>query len=186
MSNSPVSVNMRRAKISDLHGIVQVVENVFSQEFDFGAGFDSVECRILFENALKDKNEFVVVAECEHRVIGFIHYVNKPPTNGFIALEMIGVHRDFQGKGIGHKLIVRGDNLVACYFIKDRGVPNLATICLSTGKDNPAGQGLYLKSGYKHVGNIPGLIGEGNEELVMLKKLGNVQYRKNLWNKPRA
>ncbi len=96
---------------------------------------------------------------------------------------MIGVKKGLQGTGIGTPLLTEGDDIAVRYIRDECGVPNLATIYLSTSADNPVGQRVYLKCGYKHVGDIPGLVGEGNLELVMLKKVSDVKYRKDLWNK---
>lgn len=167
---------------TDLEGIVQVVEETFPQDFSYGIGFDKEKCENLFRGAIKDPNEFVVVAKSGEEVIGFAYYINKPPTNGTVLLEMIGIRKDFQGKKIGLKLITEADELVVKYLKEECGIQNLATIHLTTSKDNPAGQKLYLKAGYSHVGDIPGFVGEGNCELVMLKKVADVKYRQGLWN----
>ncbi len=175
---------VRRALLTDIEGILDVVSETFSQDFDFGNGFDRERCQRFFRLALDDPNELVIVATGhDRRILGFIHYENKPPTNGTVYLNMIGVRKDCQGLGIGTILLREGDNIAVRYICDECGVPNLATIYLSTSRDNPVGQRLYLKCGYRHVGDIPGLVGEGNTELVMLKKVADVRYRQNLWNR---
>lgn len=180
------TLHIRRAVLADVPGIVNVVTTTFPQDFERNGHFDTMMCSEFFIRAIEDPHEFVVVGTLDEKIAGFVYYVNKPPTNGTIALEMIGVYRDFQGRGWGRKLLTEGDALAVQYFNEQCGIPNIATIHLTTSEDNPAGQNLYMKAGYRHVGNIPGLVGEGNVELVMLKKVGKVEYRKNLWNKPRT
>lgn len=175
------NVIFRRAENRDIAGIAEVVRTTFPQDFDFGKGFDSDACRLMFMRAVDDPNELVCVVQNGKKVVGFVYYINKPPTNGTIILEMIGVRKEFQGKGIGRRLLKWADEEAIRYFRDECGVPNLATIHLTTSADNPVGQNLYLSAGYEHVGDIPGLVGEGNKELVMLKKVGKVKYRKGLW-----
>lgn len=175
------NIIVARATAQNLEGIVEVVYNTFPQDFNFGKGFNPEACNSMFARAIKDPNELVCVALKDGEVIGFTYYINKPPTNGTIILEMIGVQKDFQGKGIGIKLITGADEEAVHYFRDECGVPNLATIHLTTSADNPVGQKLYLEAGYEHVGDIPGMVGTGNVEFVMLKKIGYVNYRKGLW-----
>ncbi len=182
---------VRKAKKSDLPEIVAIAENAFPQDFDFGEGFDAHKCEKMFRNALADPNEFITVIEvCIHdrnthddimAVVGFAYYVNKPPTNGTVTLEMLGVQETLRDHGLGFMLLDESDRLVVRYIKTKCEVPNLATIHLTVSKDNPAGQRLYIKAGYKHAGDIPGLVGEGNTELVMLKTVDAVRYRTGLW-----
>lgn len=178
-----MDVVIREATTADLPGITEVAESCFPQDFDFGQGFDRDEAYRLFQGAITDSNEYVCVAVCADGVVGFAYYINKPPTNGTVILEMIGVKKSVQGQGIGITLITEADRMLEHYIRQVRGFRNLATINLSTSSDNPVGQRLYLKAGYRHVGNFPGFVGEGNTELLMLKTLGNVKYRDNLWAK---
>ncbi|MEK7629879.1 MAG: GNAT family N-acetyltransferase [Patescibacteria group bacterium] len=178
-------IQIRLAIRGDERGIIDVVEGTFPQDFNYGKGFDREKCRRFFRTALNDENEIVIVAKQGDKIIGFIHYENKPPTNGTVYLNMIGISKNMQGQGIGIKLLIKGDKLAVRYIKEVCGIPNLATIYLSTSKDNPVGQRLYLKAGYIHVGNIPGLVGKGNIELVMLKKVGDVKYKTGLWAKKR-
>lgn len=180
------SIIVRKAVLNDVVGIAEVARTSFPHDFDFGKGFSDKECRYMFKRAIEDKNELVCIALKGEKVVGFAYYINKPPTNGTIILEMIGVRKDLQEKGIGLKLITEGDKEAVRYFRDECEVANLATIHLTASADNPVGQRLYLDAGYEHVGDIPGMVGTGNNELVMLKKVGNVDYRKNLWNKERS
>ena len=180
------NLHISRAILADVPGIVQVVTTTFPQDFERNGQLDIEMCFEFFTQAIKDPNEFVVVGKLDEEVVGFVYYVNKPPSNGTVLLDMIGVRKDLQGKGIGTKLICEADDLVVKYIRDVCGITNLATINLSTGFDNPAGQGLYAKADYELRGTMIGFIGKGNVELVMIKDVGNIAYRKNLWNKVRT
>lgn len=167
---------VRKACLADVNEITDVISETFPQDFNYGNGFNRKECLDMLVEAITDKNEMIIIAEVEGKSVGFIHYENKPPTNGTIYLNMIGVRKDFQGKGIGAQLLREGDELALRYFRENCGVKNIATIWLSTSNDNPVGQELYLKNGYVHRGNIIDMVGEGNTELVMVKKVSDVKY----------
>ncbi len=176
-------LRISRATLGDIPGIVEVVTTTFPQDFERNGQFDVAMCSDFFIQATEDPNEFVVIGKLGEEVVGFVYYVNKPPSNGTVLLDMIGVRKDIQGKGIGTKLICEADDLIVKYIRDVCGITNLATINLSTGFDNPAGQGLYTKAGYELRGTMVGFIGKGNVELVMIKDVGDIPYRKNLWNK---
>ncbi len=169
---------VRHAIKADLAGIVDVIRSTFPQDFDFGCGFSQTDCETLFSRAICDPFEFVAVLDSDKfGIIGFVYYVNKPPTNGTIILEMIGVKKEFQGRGFGARLLREADELVIANFANCR----IATIHLTTGADNTAGQTLYLGVGYQPAGTIVGFVGDGNVEIFMLKKVSDVSYRQGLW-----
>lgn len=88
---------LRRCEISDF---IEVVRRTFPHDFEVNGEFNKELCLQMFRFAVIDTFEFVIVAKTNHRIIGFVFYQNKPPTNGEIYLNMIGVHPDFQGQGI--------------------------------------------------------------------------------------
>lgn len=159
------------ASEDDVEGIATVAEDVFPQDFQSYGEFDLILCQVMFFLAINDPNEFLFVAKIKQKVVGFAYYINKPPRNGTVILEMIGVLKNFQDQSIGTKLLSEADKQLVKhlnFFYPDF---NLVTIHLTTSKDNPVGQRLYLKCGYKPVAEIPGFVGKGNIEIVMLKKV---------------
>ncbi|TSD02443.1 MAG: hypothetical protein Athens071424_89 [Parcubacteria group bacterium Athens0714_24] len=171
-----MQIQVRFGNIGDIEGIIAVAAETFPQDFNFGRGFSREQCQDFFLRALDDPNEFVVVVVRDDEVLGFIHYENKPPTNGTVYLNMIGVRKDVQGQGVGTVLLQQGDAFVVDHLRNRLGISNLATIWLSTSADNPVGQQLYLKCGYECCGEIRGMVGEGNIELAMVKKIADVKY----------
>ncbi|PIR94158.1 hypothetical protein COT97_02945 [Candidatus Falkowbacteria bacterium CG10_big_fil_rev_8_21_14_0_10_39_11] len=181
-----MKIIVRLAEMKDLLQIVGVVREVFFHDCCFDEEFNVHEAEYLFSRAIEDKNELLAVATIIdgdiEKIVGFVFYQNKPPTNGEIYLNMIGVARAYQGLGIGLRLLIEGDNLAVKYF-RDVRRCRIATIHLSTSKDNPVGQKLYLKGGYEVRGEIIGMVGAGNVEVQMIKDIDHsVQYRQGLWN----
>jgi len=161
------------ASHNDLGSLVEVIKSTFPHDFELEGKFSYELCRDLFTRAIEDPNEMIYVAKQDKDVVGFCYYINKPPTNGTVILEMMGVRKDLQRKGIGKKLLTEADNKIVQY-IQKIGINNLATIHLTVSEDNEVARKLYDKCGYIHVGDIPGFVGEGNKELVMLKKVSDI------------
>lgn len=177
-------VFIKRANLLELSQIVEIAQETFPQDFQFNGEFSREECRNLFENALSDSNEALYVAAQNHHVLAFAYYINKPPTNGTVILEMMGVRPNLQGVGIGTKLATKSaDELVQ--DLHEQGISNIATVYLTVSSDNLVAQRAYEKAGYQKTGEISGLVGEGGSEIIMIKKVGNVKYRQGIWTKPK-
>ena len=176
------NIVIRRANGKDLSQIVEVAKQTFPQDFQFNGEFSEKECEYQFDNALMDHNEAVYVAAQDTHVLGFAYYINKPPTNGTVILEMMGVRKTAQGKGIGTKLTAESaDQLVQ--NLHEQGI--IATIYLTVSSDNLVAQKAYEKVGYERIAEVPGLVGQGGSEVIMIKRVGNVRYRQGIWTKPK-
>lgn len=182
MKANPLNITFVRANQDDISDVVEVVRRTFPHDFEREGEFDSAWCGLMFVSAITDQFELLFVAKIEERVIGFVFYQNKPPTNGEIYLNMIGIHPDFQGRGVGLQLILAADQEALRYFRDELGC-RIATIHLSTSADNPLAQRLYRKAGYEERGKIIGMVGSGNVEIQMVKDVDNVGYREGLWVK---
>lgn len=174
-------MKVRKAELSDLKEILDIVKGTFPQDFFYEGGFNKGKCAEFFMKSLTDPNEFVYIClEDGGKVCAFAYYVNKPPTNGTVILEMQGVSKKFRYKGIGTRLLEESDKLVV-EDIKSQGIENLATIHLTVSQNNLVAQKLYENVWYKPVGTIPGFVGNGNNEIVMLKVVNDINYRRDLW-----
>ncbi len=173
-------LKIKNLEEEDLEGLVEVISTTFPQDFDYGEGFSEEACYKFFERSLQDPNEKVYTAILNNKTVGFVYYINKPPTNGTILLEMMGVRKNYRRQGIGKRLLNFSDEKVVEDF-KKKGINNIATIHLTTSEDNLAAQSLYLQCDYKKEGRIKELVGKGNTEIVMVKKVSDTAYRKDLW-----
>jgi len=97
--------------------------------------------------------------------------MNHPPNNGTAILEMFAVRKDMQRQGIGSRLIAEASDL----FVKSQkqqGI-NLRTLYLTTNLSNKSAQTIYGRAGYKIAGEIEGFVGDGNTEVIMIKKVND-------------
>ncbi len=162
---------IREANEGDIAGIATVLDGTLGQDFRFGEHGFKEEVDYLFSRAIEDRNETVYVAQYGKKIVGFAYFINKPPANGTAILEMFAVHKDLHGQGIGSKLIKdASDRFIAQE--KARGV-NLRTIHLTTGDYNKGAQRIYNQAGFFKVSEIPGFVGQGNVEFVMLRNVND-------------
>ena len=170
---------IEKAVNADLEEIITVIEETFPQDFQFEGEFSYIQCATFLLEATNDKNEQLYVGKIEEEVVGFVYYINKPPTNGTVIVEMMGIKKEFQNQGYGTQLLRRcDDQLVA--ELKGKGI-EIATIHLTVSSDNLAAQKAYQRTGYDKVAEIPGFVGEGNIEYLMLKKVSGMKYKSGLW-----
>ncbi|MBT8417021.1 MAG: GNAT family N-acetyltransferase, partial [Silicimonas sp.] len=119
-----------------------VLERVRPGTFD-----NPVEMTHVFEFLATRVNEIVVALD-RGEVIGFASgtvLMHPDKTRAFFINE-VGVHEDYQRRGIATRLIHR-----ICELARDRGAEN---IWLATEKDNAAARGLYRSLGAKETGGI--------------------------------
>ena len=155
----------------DISGIAKVLEDTLGQDFRFGKNSFEYEVHYLFSRAIEDRNEQVYVAKQEGEILGFAYFINKPPANGTAILEMLAVRKDKQKQGIGSKLI-RVSSEMYVEQERNRGI-KLRTLHLTTNANNENAQKIYRTAGYMPTGEIEGFVGEGNVEIVMLKRVSS-------------
>lgn len=78
--------------------------------------------------------------------------------NGEFYIDALGVNPNYQGKGIGSKLLQ--------YLIQEYLTQKHQTLGLLVDKDNPSAKKLYLKLGFKAVGQKT-LVGKNLEHLQL-------------------
>jgi len=108
---------VRRAALDDVKGIVKVhtAEGGLSglsvgERYLYGGPWMSVETCSIHINALLLENQLPLVAELEGRIVGEAEvFLSEEPINGeprrIAHLDVIEVHPDFRGRGIGRGLI---------------------------------------------------------------------------------
>ncbi|MCX7845216.1 MAG: ribosomal protein S18-alanine N-acetyltransferase [Dictyoglomaceae bacterium] len=123
--------------------------------------FSSPWSRESFEKEiLSNKIAYYFIAEKENRIVGYI---------GFwqifreAQITTIAVHPDFRGKGIGEALLD--------YVIELCRKNSIEEIVLEVRISNTIAQNLYFKKGFKKVGIRKWYYRDGEDALVMIKKL---------------
>ena len=164
-------INVVEAEVEDIPGIVKVLNSTLKQDFVYGSASFEQNVEYSFSRSIARKHEPIYVAKENEEVVGFSWFMNHPPNNGTTILEMFAVRKDKQRQGIGSYLIAKSSGL----FVesqKQLGI-NLRTLHLTTNLSNRGAQNIYTKAGYEVAGEIKGFVGDGNVEVVMVKKVSN-------------
>ncbi|MCS7202749.1 MAG: ribosomal protein S18-alanine N-acetyltransferase [Dictyoglomus sp.] len=144
-------INIRNMTEKDIDEVYEINRLSFSSPWSK----ESFE-REIFSN--KIANYFV--AEKENKIVGYI---------GFwqifreAQITTIAVHPDFRGKGIGEALLD--------YVIDLCRKNSIEAIVLEVRVSNTIAQNLYLKKGFKKIGIRKWYYRDGEDAMVMVKKL---------------
>lgn len=102
-----------------------------------------------------------------NELAGFLVYGRTPLTEYSWDIYWLIVHRDFQRKGIGRKLIERAE---VCIVAKS---PNaVVRVETSTKKEYSAAHGLYKRARFQEIGKLPNFYADGDDLIIFYKELG--------------
>lgn len=138
-------MNIRKANNDDLNEIVRLLsdDKLGSKREDYKIPLPT-EYLDAFKEIEEDKNQFLIVAEDENKIIGtlqlsFIQYLTYK--GGIRAqIEGVRVSNEIRGKGIGRKMVEYAINIA-----KDR---NAHLIQLTTDKKRPEALEFYKSLGF--------------------------------------
>ncbi len=114
-----------------------------------------------FEKAFNEKAS-ILVAVFANRTVGFCWYHPKGAFNRSGYIQLIGVDPDCKGQGIGKRLMLAAEEIVA--LVSD-------DMFLTVSDFNTSAQAFYQKLGYDFVGEIPNYVQPNITEKIMRKKL---------------
>jgi PhnO protein len=98
---------------------------------------------VRFERMNKDKNYKTFVALFENKVVGFITVVQTMALEyeiGYLKINGLAVREDFQGRGIGTKLLKHAEN-----YALEKG---LSRLILNSGFQRTKAHGFYESKGF--------------------------------------
>ena len=172
-------IEIRKAKISDLSGIIEVAESAFEHEYN-KENLDLI--KKLFLEKITSRFKDIYVSVDNEKVVGYAIY-GPILLTGTFELYQIGVKKEQREKGIGTWLLKESLQRYS-NSLKELGI-DLYACYLTTSSDNPAGQKLYEKAGFKHTGEIrDSFIGKGNVEIIMASFFSDRKYPEGkLWDK---
>ncbi|MDQ6469169.1 N-acetyltransferase [Flavobacterium sp. LHD-80] len=106
-----MKIKLRQEKKDDFESVFQLIEKAFEKE-----EYSDHKEQFLVENLRKSEAfipELSIVAEVENKIVGHILFTkleikNETQTFPSLALAPVSVLPEFQGKGIGSKLILHG------------------------------------------------------------------------------
>ena len=147
-----MSVNLRRAKKSDLKEILKIEKESFKEPWSM-EGF-------LYELSLPEEIGMSYVAEVEEKVAGyiFLHIFDEG-----IHIVNIAVRKDMRKQGIGTLLLQKAEEIA-----KNKNVPLLV---LEVRENNLPAISLYKKHGFFVLRKIDGYYSDGENALLMVKEV---------------
>jgi dTDP-4-amino-4,6-dideoxy-D-galactose acyltransferase len=143
-SNSPDSIKIKIATIDDLKDLIPIArESYVDSRYFFDKHFPDERCQQFYEDWLKKSivgefDDLVFAAFDKEKAIGFISVKKQDQTTGKIGL--VGVHENYQGKGIGKMLINQ-----VFQWTQDNHLQQLDVV---TQGRNYSAQRLYQKMGF--------------------------------------
>ena len=132
---------VRKATSKDVEGIVNVLKSAKLGD-EVWTGDEKWVEKALWES-LKNETCTVFVAECDHKIVGFIDWLVFPSfwegsSQGLI--NHLFVHADFQGRGVGASLVEA--------VVGRADAESIGEMHVSTGWENAKARRFYAKYGF--------------------------------------
>jgi len=134
MKHTKFSV-IREAASDDVNGIIEVLKTSYLQ--------DEAWARKALEKLLATENYVILVAELDRKIVGFIDYYILPSVWekwNEATINYLFIHKDYQGRGIGSKLLKE--------VIKQTDKMGIMELHVGTEKENKRAIHLYKKHGF--------------------------------------
>ncbi|MBS7646206.1 GNAT family N-acetyltransferase [Candidatus Bathyarchaeota archaeon] len=103
------------------------------------------------------------MAECDGRVAGYLCFGPTPLTDGVFDIYWIAVDPEFQGRGIGRRLISHIEE-----YARRRGGRKIMVETSSRREYGPA-RSLYEGMGYREMARIPDFYSPGDAKIIYEK-----------------
>lgn len=126
---------IREASSDDVNGIIEVLKTICLQ--------DEAWARKALEKLLETENYVILVAELDRKIVGFIDYYILPSVWekwNEATINYLFIHKDYQGRGIGSKLLKE--------VIKQTDKMGIMELHVGTEKENKRAIRLYKKHGF--------------------------------------
>ncbi len=141
----------------DLDAVARIMaENELWQKY----GVDFEKARKRFKEGL-EKGADIFVVEENGRVAGFLWLCMRGAFDRSGYVKLIGIAPDFQGMGLGRKLMK---------FAEKKVFEETDAIFLLVSDFNKKAQNFYKSLGYIEVGRIPDYVKKGITELIYFKR----------------
>jgi ribosomal protein S18 acetylase RimI-like enzyme len=126
---------IREAASDDINGIIEVLKTSYLQ--------DEAWARKALQKLLASENYVILVAELDRKIVGFIDYYILPSVWekwNEATINYLFIHKDYQGRGIGSKLLKE--------VIKQTDKMGIMELHVGTEKENKRAIRLYKKHGF--------------------------------------
>lgn len=146
-------VTIRPAERADLLAVVRIENASFSQPWPYDA----------FERFLGEPG--FLVAEHDGAIAGYIVAdVTQQVGRALGHVKDIAVHPDHRGDGVGSTLLSRSIGVLAAHGSQ--------TVKLEVRRSNDGAKRLYREFGFDPLRRVPEYYGDGEDAIVMIRKLG--------------
>jgi [ribosomal protein S18]-alanine N-acetyltransferase len=143
-------MKIRRGKISETDMVIALEE-----QFDSDSFSEQQIKRLINVN-------IVFVAEIKKKIVGYVCVFYRNNSNKSRIYSIV-VDKEFQGKGIGNKLL--------CFAERQARKDKKIAMTLEVDVDNLVAKSIYLKRGYKPIRTIKKYYENGNDALKLIKCL---------------
>lgn len=115
-----------------------------------------------------DTDYFVFEEKKEDAVVGFVIFGRAPLTKSSWEIYWLIVDKNFQGKGIGKRLIQRVEN-----FILQKEKRPILKVETSSKREYSHARNLYSKQGFKELGRISDFYTKGDDLIILYKEFNS-------------
>ena len=126
---------IREAANKDIEGVIEVLKTIYLH--------DVAWAERAMKKLLATENYVILVAELDDQIVGFIDYYILPSIWekwNEATINNLFIHKDYQGKGIGSRLLKE--------VIKRTDKVGIVELHVGTEKDNERAISLYKKHGF--------------------------------------
>ena len=126
---------IREAANKDIEGVIEVLKTIYLH--------DVAWAERAMKKLLATENYVILVAELDDQIVGFIDYYILPSIWekwNEATINNLFIHKDYQGKGIGSRLLEE--------VIKRTDEIGIVELHVGTEKDNERAISLYKKHGF--------------------------------------
>jgi ribosomal protein S18 acetylase RimI-like enzyme len=167
---------VRKIKPADRASIIELLAGIDA--------FDSADKSLALElvdtwlaDPSKDEYRFIVAADENDQIIGYICYGQTPLTEGTYDVYWIGVSPAYAGYGIGTRLLEKVESIL------DDENGRLILIETSSSQMYAPARHFYLKNGYRVADTIPDFYRRGEDRIIFIKNLQvpwqcHIRYKK--------
>jgi ribosomal protein S18 acetylase RimI-like enzyme len=158
-----MNLKIRPVSVLDRAALLQILKN--TPEFKPP---EIIVAKEVIDDCLRDDNNsgyFILVAEDNREVVGYICYGPTPLTDGTWDIYWEAVARDRRGQGIGGRLIRAAESEI------QKSQVRLILIETSSTPAYKQTRQFYNKHGYSEIARVPDFYEPGDDKLIFQKKI---------------
>jgi ribosomal protein S18 acetylase RimI-like enzyme len=159
-----MGLKVRRLSAPDRTALLDILKN--TPEFKYSEVVVAIE---LIDACLRDKEKsgyFILVAEDNQEVIGYVCYGPTPLTDGTWDIYWEAVSRNKRGQGIGRTLLKAAEREI------QKAGGRLALIETSSTPAYSKTRQFYDRHGYDEIARVPDFYEPGDDKIILRKLMG--------------